>query len=333
MTINESSTKQTPDSLRQRVVQKYREGFGPSKIAADLSMNVKTVTQIINIYKRTGRINAIKVRQPKVKKIKNEAKELIENEILSDVSITLKSLKMKLNATLGIGVSQTSINNTLKNLCYSFKRVQTVPEPRNTEQTIQSRFIFCNEYLLFDETKIIFLDEFGISCSTRSKYGRSKVNTTPRKGVRAIRSRNFSVIAAISRTQLISFNVQETAYNQITFLQYIDGLIDKLRDLNFTGCKVIMDNASIHKASEVRERLQNSGHALIFLPPYSPQLNAIEETFSKWKTLIKSRNCMTTDELYEAIDDTHENITQSDCEGFFRHIREFAVKGIQREEF
>ena len=53
------------------------------------------------------------------------------------------------------------------------------------------------------------------------------------------------------------------------------------------------DNCSIHKGNALQMSISNTEHELIFLPPYSPQLNPIEEMFSKWKCLIKKCNSNT----------------------------------------
>ena len=64
---------------------------------------------------------------------------------------------------------------------------------------------------------------------------------------------------------------------------------------------IILDNYSIHKVSGVREAILQSGHILNFIPPYSPQLNHIEEFFSKWGHLIKALNPKTNQQLEDAI--------------------------------
>ena len=70
-----------------------------------------------------------------------------------------------------------------------------------------------------------------------------------------------------------------------------------------------------------------------FLPAYTPQLNPIEEVFSKCKHYIKTRNPRTLEELYDLIGTASRSITADDCEGFFAHVRTFVLKGIQGKEF
>ena len=94
-----------------------------------------------------------------------------------------------------------------------------------------------------------------------------------------------------------------------------------------------MDNCSIHKVTGIQEIIEQGGHELLLLPPYSPQLNAIEEFFSKWKGNIKARNSNTTQELENAILDGCSAVSVADCNGFFRDVRRYALKAIRREDF
>ena len=72
-----------------------------------------------------------------------------------------------------------------------------------------------------DEVTIVFVEEFGISCSTRVKYGRSPKWTTSRKNIRAIRLKNLSASAAVNKKHVITFEVKDRAYNGKGFLEFI----------------------------------------------------------------------------------------------------------------
>ena len=138
----------------------------------------------------------------------------------------------------------------------------------------------------------------------RLKYGRSLIGTSSRKIVTTIRSRNYSVCAAITKNRVLSFNVCSGSYNSERFCEYMRDLIAILGD-STEKYHIIMDNCSINKVQEVRSIIENSGHEIIFLPPYSPQLNPIEETFSKWKHYIRAMNVQNADGLFEAIVNGH----------------------------
>jgi transposase len=80
---------------------------------------------------------------------------------------------------------------------------------------------------------------------------------------------------------------------------------------------VVMDNLSSHKASCIRESIERVGARLLFLPPYSPDLNPIEKMWSKVKGLLRSAAKRTKETLWDAICDAIRAVTASDCQGFF----------------
>jgi transposase len=201
--------KQLEQATRETIIRKYNAGKNPKTIGNELELNRKTISSVILKYKSTGRILAVKKRAPKNKKINEAGRDLIRAAITDDVSVTLKELKGKLFENLGINASITTISNCLEEMNYSFKRVVLVPEARNTTELINLTFSYCSNYLLIDENTLIFVDEFGISCSTRIGYGRSIIGTNPKKEVRAIRSKNFSICAAVCKIGLISFEINE----------------------------------------------------------------------------------------------------------------------------
>lgn len=325
--------KQLETCTRESIIKKFQDGKGPLQIARELEINVNTVSSIIRLFKVTGRVKAKKNRSLRRRKIGTEAMSILSDAISDDVSVPLKTLKNKLSNSIGVSASLATISKSLKEMNYSIKRVSFVPESRNTLGNINLRETYCSEYSLQDEEKIIFVDEFGVSCSTRVGYGRSIVGSPARKNVRAIRSKNISVCAAIMKGGVKHFKISDTPYNSLKFLNFLQELITKLNNENiFTG-RIIMDNASIHKKEEQRIFLENSGFELKFLPAYSPQLNPIEEVFSKWKHYIAQGNPNSVEELNSLIENSSNSISAEDCEGFYRHVRTFVLKGIRREEF
>ena len=85
------------------------------------------------------------------------------------------------------------------------------------------------------------------------------------------------------------------------------------------GQIVVMDNLSSHKGSRVRELIEECGCELIYLPPYSPDLNPIEEAFAKIKALLRKAQARTREALLEAMGRALDAVTASDARGFFEH--------------
>jgi transposase len=85
------------------------------------------------------------------------------------------------------------------------------------------------------------------------------------------------------------------------------------------GQIVIMDNLKAHKGERVRELVEARGCEVVFLPPYSPDLNPIEEAFSKIKGILREVGARRREALLEAISEAISMVTAQDAKGFFGH--------------
>jgi transposase len=85
------------------------------------------------------------------------------------------------------------------------------------------------------------------------------------------------------------------------------------------GQIVVMDNLQVHKMKKVRELIEGCGCQLVFLPSYSPDLNPIEEAFSKVKTLLRKAKARSFEALVEATGQVLSRVSKEDAQGFFTH--------------
>ena len=85
------------------------------------------------------------------------------------------------------------------------------------------------------------------------------------------------------------------------------------------GDVVAMDNLSSHKVKGVREAIESVGASVLYLPPYSPDLNPIENAFSKLKQLLRSAGHRQAKALWADVQRMLDLITSGDAEGYFKH--------------
>ena len=85
--------------------------------------------------------------------------------------------------------------------------------------------------------------------------------------------------------------------------------------------RVILDNLATHKVRGVREAIETAGARLLYLPPYSPDFNPIENMWSKVKQSLRSAAPRTQHELVAAAKTAFNAISTTDCRGFFLHAR------------
>ena len=108
----------------------------------------------------------------------------------------------------------------------------------------------------------------------------------------------------------------EDATNREVFEAYLERVLaPALRP----GQVVAMDNLSAHKGNRVREIVEGRGCELLYLPPYSPDLNPIEEAFSKIKGLLRKAEARSREALLEAIGAAISALSAEDARGYFDH--------------
>ena len=108
----------------------------------------------------------------------------------------------------------------------------------------------------------------------------------------------------------------EGATNREIFETYVQlALAPTLRP----GQVVVMDNLAAHKGDRVKELIEERGCELLYLPPYSPDFNPIEEAFAKIKATVRKAEARTREALVEAIGRSITMVTTEDARGFFDH--------------
>lgn len=109
-------------------------------------------------------------------------------------------------------------------------------------------------------------------------------------------------------------------------------LFSVLRNKNMCDVILIMDNVSFHKTDEVKELITLSGFEYMFLPPYSPFLNPIENMFSKWKEHVRRGNPENEQNLMQLIEDGACLVSNEDTDGYFRNMLSYIPRCLNREE-
>ena len=125
-----------------------------------------------------------------------------------------------------------------------------------------------------------------------------------------------TLIAALGLAGMRCSTVVDGAVNGDVFEAFVEQvLVPELR----AGDVAIMDNLSSHKRRRVRELIEAVGARLVFLPPYSPDLNPIEMIFAKIKQALRSLACRTRDALWQAMQSVLEQVTTSDATNCYKH--------------
>jgi transposase len=147
-----------------------------------------------------------------------------------------------------------------------------------------------------DARSLVFVDEMGTNISLSPLYGWAKKGERARCAVPRNRGKNTTVLASMSMEGMGPSLAVEGATTAAVFEAYVEQVLaPSLRK----GQVVVMDNLSAHKAQRIRELIEEWGCELLYLPPYSPDLNPIEEAFSKIKNLIRKAEARSREALLE----------------------------------
>lgn len=160
------------------------------------------------------------------------------------------------------------------------------------------------------------MDEMGSNLSLTRLYGRAAPGQRVLDQVPARHGGNVSTIGAIGLDGLRTGLSVQGAIEGATMLYFVEEmLVPTLK----RGDIVFLDNCLIHKQEEIEEAIEAAGAWVIFLPPYSPDLNPIENCWSKIKTLLRSLKPRSLEELLDALTKAFSSITGQDILSWFKH--------------
>ena len=186
-----------------------------------------------------------------------------------------------------------------------------------SERDEQERAAWRAAIATHDPRQFVFVDESGTHTSLTRLYGWAPHDQRASGAVPRNHGKNTTLVAALTPEGVQEpWLLVEGAMTTETFEWYIrEQVAPRLRP----GQIVVMDNLSAHKAASIREALAARGCDLLFLPPYSPDFNPIEQAFSKLKAILRGLGARTQEALQEAVRLAVEAITPSDAAAWYAH--------------
>ncbi len=163
---------------------------------------------------------------------------------------------------------------------------------------------------------MVFLDESGVNARMMRSHARAC------RGQRAFdhqpkaRGPNYTVIGALTTQGFVASHMLNGSMRIPEFLRFLEeGLFPRLEK----GTTIVMDNLRVHHCAEAQALAIAHGFAFVFVPPYSPKFNPIEEAWSKVKAFLRKTRARLTDALVEAVRTGLQRITSQDARGWIRH--------------
>lgn len=163
---------------------------------------------------------------------------------------------------------------------------------------------------------LLFLDEAGANLQMTPRYGRGYKGDRVATAAPYQRGNKITMISVISLYQVEAAMYGTWSADGEIFAEFIS---QALRPILKPEHVIIMDNVSFHKSKHVEEIIHDVGARIIYLPPYHPELNPIEEMWSKIKTCLRKSSARTLEQFQNAIKKSFEAVSQNDLLGWFRH--------------
>jgi transposase len=185
-----------------------------------------------------------------------------------------------------------------------------------TERDEEARGAFREPLRGVDPGRLIFVDESSTNIALTPRYGRAPKGERAYGKVPRNWGNNVTLISSISLEGMgPSMSVEGSSDTESFGLYMRNILLPRLK----SGQIVLMDNLSVHRSKWVRDLIEQRGCQLWLLPSYSPDMNPIEEAFSKVKNLIRKAKARTLELLFEATVEAIGAVSEEDALGYFEH--------------
>ncbi|EIE85106.1 hypothetical protein RO3G_09816 [Rhizopus delemar RA 99-880] len=215
-----------------------------------------------------------------------------------------------------LSIKKSTVHNFLKSECnLSFKRVTLRPVARNDTTKIAARLAWVKHWTMTDMNYLgncVFVDESAFNINMRPSGGWSEKGTPAIVTTPSTRAISHTVLGAISARFIVSMELRspQEEWSKRIKIDY-GNRKRKAPD--------VMDNAPIHTAKEIDELITKRGHKSIYLPPYSPELNPIEQFWAIVKNKVKRSRFEDKEDLFTRVTEACNSVPPNHLHAFVQH--------------
>jgi transposase len=305
--------------LRQRILN-YALTHPVRQTAAIFQVSPDTVQRLKNLYYETGGIVLPAVQAIHEHAVSPEGELYLQILLRENVDMTLAQLCDRYEEAYGVRVGVTTMHNTLKRLDYSLKKKTFYDPKRLDDEAIGEKLSYISQLDGIKPEDRLYLDEMGSALNLNLDYGRSPQGERVYDANPTAPGETISTAAVLTENGVEAAGLYFGTLNARRFIFYLEMYV---LDLLVGGKVLIMDNHPVHCAKAVQQFLEKHNVPYVYLPRYSPELNPIEEAFSKIKHFIRKLKPRTSEALFNAIQSAIKAVTQNDVIGYVNHAEEF----------
>ena len=310
------------DDLRWRIVWMHSFNHMPAEDVAELMcVSVSSVYRYSQRYQATGDVRPFAKRNGPVGELCEHEKTLLLDLSLAKPGIYLRELQQELYSRTMHWVDASTICRTMHRIGMIHQVIRHIALQRSELKRAE----YWYDISMFNTSMLLWIDETG--CDLRNalrKYGYGIRGLPPQDHSLKLRGKRYSAIGILSVEGIKDVYIAEGSVNGETFLDFIRRCLIPVL-VPFDGVSpnsiVVMDNASIHHVDSVVETILSVGALVRFLPPYSPDMNPIEEVFGEVKHYLQANNTcfQETSSPRAMILTAFNSVTIENCNSYITH--------------
>jgi transposase len=305
--------------LRQRILN-YALTHPVRLTARIFQVSPNTVHLLKKLWYETGSIEPRASKAVHPHAVSPEGELYLQMLLREDVDLTLLQLCERYEDAYGVRIGVTTMHDTLKRLGLTYKK-KTFYEPgKDDDQAKDEKDSYISQLEGVPPEDRLYLDETGSNLNQNLAYGRSPAGERVYDANPTAPGLTVSTAAVLTEQGVEAAHLYFGTLTAQRFVSYLDLYV---LELIIGGKVLIMDNHPVHCAQIVQQFLEDHHVPWVYLPRYSPELNPIEEAFSKVKHYIRKLKPRTVEMLFGTLRNAIATVTEDDVIGYINHAEEF----------
>ncbi|WP_412064054.1 IS630 family transposase [Rhizobium sp. SYY.PMSO] len=308
------------NDLRKRVVDAIEAGESCRSVAARFAIAASSAVKWSQRYRSSGSVGPGKMGGHR-KRALEPYRAFIVERVNQTPHLSLHALKEEL-AVRGVKVSHDTVWQFLRREGLRFKKTLFAREQARAD-IARRRQRWRSWQTGLDPRRLVFIDETWIKTNMAPLRGWGPKGKRLRSFAPHGHWRTLTFLGALRCDRLVAPCVFDGPINGQCFRAYVEQLLLPILE---PGDIVVMDNLGSHKSVAIRQIIRNAGARLWYLPPYSPDLNPIEQAFAKIKHWMRLAQKRTVDDTWRYIGNLVKTIEPSECGNYFANAGYASVK-------
>lgn len=258
--------------------------FRDAEVAEAASCSTRTVKTIRANLSRFGSTTAPYARLGRRARLTAPMVDALCEHLEEKPDLYLEEMVVFVCDEFGVLVAPSTISRALTSRRWSRKATRRVAQGRNAD--LRDSYLY--DLTSFSSFHLVYIDESG--CDRRIGFRRSgwsRLGVTPVQITHFHRGERYQILPAYHQDGVLSVEVFQGTTDATRFRDFVARLLPLCGRWPEPRSVLVMDNASFHRTPEIKEMCDAAGVKLLYLPPYSPDLNPIEEFFAELKAFIK----------------------------------------------